>query len=156
MSDAALVRLAEAHGVATSYVNWQGTRIPVSVDTLRHVLTALGVDVSDPEAALRAHQEAQAAHPLPPAVVTRAGHTPRLPLPDEARTWVELADGGYTDASDTASVSSVRTKYCPLASPANAYVPSSAVVVDRSSSPIPNCTRSTRPVFPAASSEMRW
>lgn len=101
MSDAALVRLAEAHGVATSYVNWQGTRIPVSVDTLRHVLTALGVDVSDPEAALRAHQEAQAAHPLPPAVVTRAGHTPRLPLPDEARTWVELADGGYTDVGPT-------------------------------------------------------
>ena len=101
MSDAELVRLAEEHGVSTSYADWRGVRTAVSVDTLRHVLTALGVDVSDPAAALAAHRERRAARLLPPAVVTRHGRAPRLTLPDGARTWVELAGGERAEAGAT-------------------------------------------------------
>ncbi len=97
MSDAELVRLAEEHGVSTNYVDWRGTRTAVPVDTLRHVLTALGVDVSDPAAALAALREHRAAHPLPPAVVVRRGRVPQLTLPAGARTRVELADGGHAE-----------------------------------------------------------
>ncbi|PSL00820.1 4-alpha-glucanotransferase [Murinocardiopsis flavida] len=98
MTDADLARLAEEHGVATTYVDWRGRRGGVSVDTLRHVLTALGLDVADPRAALREHWARQAARLLPPAVVARAGHGLQVPLPPGTRAWVELDSGGWADA----------------------------------------------------------
>ncbi|GAA3746791.1 4-alpha-glucanotransferase [Spinactinospora alkalitolerans] len=97
MSDAELTRLAEEHGVATTYVDWRGARVTVPADTLRHVLTALGLDVADPRAALEAHWERQAGRMLPPAVVTRSGRTPGLSLPDGARAWVELNSGSWAE-----------------------------------------------------------
>ncbi|GAA3724800.1 4-alpha-glucanotransferase [Salinactinospora qingdaonensis] len=101
MSDAELTRLAEEHGVATTYVDWRGDRVTVPTDTLRHVLASLGVDASDPRAALEAHWNRQAARLLPPAVVARSGRTPRTPLPEDARAWVELADGSPARLSPT-------------------------------------------------------
>ncbi len=93
MSDAHLARLAEEYGVATTYEDWRGHRVRVPVDTLRHVLTALGADVAVPEAALAEHRARQATRLLPPCLVTRAKRSPRIPLPDGARAWVEV-DGG--------------------------------------------------------------
>ncbi|GAB3213952.1 4-alpha-glucanotransferase [Marinactinospora thermotolerans] len=98
MRDAELAQLAEEHGVATSYADWRGERAPVSVDTLRHVLTALGLDVTDPRAALEEHRSRRADRLLPPAVVIRAGRAPSLALPEGARTWIELGDGSWADS----------------------------------------------------------
>ncbi|WP_084469009.1 4-alpha-glucanotransferase [Nocardiopsis trehalosi] len=97
MSDAHLARLAEEYGVATTYEDWRGRRERVSVDTLRHVLAALGLDAARPREALAEHWAKQATRLLPPAVVTRAGRAPQVPLPDSARAWVELADGQWAE-----------------------------------------------------------
>lgn len=85
MRDVQLARVAEQHGVATSYEDWRGRRIAVNPDTIRHVLAALGVDPS-----------AEPVHGrklLPPAVVVREGKGPDLALPEGARSTVETADG---------------------------------------------------------------
>ncbi|WP_017606932.1 4-alpha-glucanotransferase [Nocardiopsis alkaliphila] len=88
MKDVQLARVAEQYGIATTYQDWRGQRVPVSPDTIRHVLTSLGVDPSDP---------ATSAGPdrglLPPAVVVREGKAPDPVLPDGARSIVETADG---------------------------------------------------------------
>ncbi|RNL87329.1 4-alpha-glucanotransferase [Halostreptopolyspora alba] len=103
MSDVELTRLAQEHAVATEYRDWRGHTVRVGADTLRCVLTALGLDVSDPKAALREHREREARRLLPPAVVTRHGHPPRPPTPGRAggdtgpETWVELDDGARLD-----------------------------------------------------------
>ncbi|GLU47933.1 4-alpha-glucanotransferase [Nocardiopsis ansamitocini] len=97
MSDAELIRLAEEHGVSTSYVDWKGAHVKVPPSTLRHVLGALGLDVRDPRAALEAHWEHQSKRLLPAAVVVRQGRAPDLRLPDGARTWVELAGGDWAE-----------------------------------------------------------
>ncbi|MER6626469.1 4-alpha-glucanotransferase, partial [Streptomyces sp. NPDC000931] len=86
MRDVQLSRVAERHGVATAYEDWRGRRVPVSPDTIRHVLTALGVDPTDPDAA-------PGRGPLPPAVVVREGKAPDLVLPEGARSSVETSDG---------------------------------------------------------------
>ncbi|RCV53820.1 4-alpha-glucanotransferase [Marinitenerispora sediminis] len=96
MSDADLVQLAEEFGVATSYADWRGVRVPVSVDTLRHVLAALGVDAARPAAALREHRAHAAARLLPPAVVARLGRTPELPAAARDHAQVELDTGAWT------------------------------------------------------------
>lgn len=78
--------MAEQHGVTTTYEDWRGRRVPVSPDTIRHVLTALGVDPRSPgRSAPRS--------PLPPAVVVREGKAPDLVLPEGARSAVEAPDG---------------------------------------------------------------
>jgi 4-alpha-glucanotransferase len=78
--------LAEQHGVATTYEDWRGREIPVSPDTIRHVLAALGVDPADPGTAA-------APGPLPPAVVVREGKAPDLVLPEGAHSVVETSEG---------------------------------------------------------------
>ncbi|WP_017545176.1 4-alpha-glucanotransferase [Nocardiopsis prasina] len=87
MRDVQLTRVAERYGVATAYEDWRGRQVPVSPDTIRHVLSALGVDPTDPDAG--------PGHGLlPPAVVVREGKAPDLALPEGARASVETADGG--------------------------------------------------------------
>ncbi|WP_026126793.1 4-alpha-glucanotransferase [Nocardiopsis xinjiangensis] len=88
MRDVQLAHLAEQYGVATEYEDWRGRRVAVSPETVRAVLTALGADTTDPEAAAR-----ERARQLPPAVVVREGKAPDLALPDGAHGTVETVDG---------------------------------------------------------------
>jgi 4-alpha-glucanotransferase len=76
VTDQQLRRLAEAHRVAVTYVDWRKERVAISPDTLRAVLTALGVDASSDAAvrdSLRAVAQRAAAPGLPPVSVVRHG-----------------------------------------------------------------------------------
>ncbi|KOG86087.1 hypothetical protein ADK38_33025, partial [Streptomyces varsoviensis] len=67
----ARARLAELHGVATSYEPSPGRRVRVSEDTIVEVLAALGVDASTPRsvrAALDDHALAERGRLLPATV----------------------------------------------------------------------------------------
>ncbi|MEU1803475.1 4-alpha-glucanotransferase [Streptomyces sp. NPDC019937] len=78
-------RLAELHGVATSYEPAPGRTVQVPEDTVVAVLAALGVDASTPRSvndALDRHERRQRDRLLPPCVVLRPGGTPRQALPD--------------------------------------------------------------------------
>lgn len=55
--DNTLAALAQAYGVATDFWDWQGVHTIVSAESITHVLSALGVDVSSPEAIVRSHEE---------------------------------------------------------------------------------------------------
>lgn len=103
-----LVRgLAQIHGVATEFWDWQGRRHEVSADSLLRVLEALGApvdahaSVADVEAALR---EADV-HPwrflLPPCTVVRQGKSVQIPVhvPDgeSVRVRYRLEDGRAGD-----------------------------------------------------------
>lgn len=77
--DASLQRLAEACGVATSYDDWAHRPVPVSEATVRRVLAGLGIDASDPAAALADWEARRWAQVLPPTVVVRR-HAPK-PVP---------------------------------------------------------------------------
>ena len=91
MSDApppALVDLAQAHGVATEFWDWQGVHRPVSARTIRAVLAALGVDAADDEAVERSRREVHARREqrvLPPVLVLTAGraHPVRVTAPHD-------------------------------------------------------------------------
>jgi 4-alpha-glucanotransferase len=92
-SQAALQALAEHHRVATGYHDWAARPVTVPDDVVSAVLTALGVDVSDPAAALaRALAEAPL---VAPTVVADEGAAELVPLAgaaEEARVLFE--DGG--------------------------------------------------------------
>lgn len=78
-------RLAELHGVATSYEPAPGQSVPVPEDTVVAVLAALGVDASTPRSvqdALDAHAHAERHRLLPPTVVLRAEDGPARLSPD--------------------------------------------------------------------------
>jgi 4-alpha-glucanotransferase len=69
-----LEQLAQAHGVATSYVDWSDAPVDVAPTAVASALAALGVDASTPEAVTAALAEADAApwrRLLPPSVVVR-------------------------------------------------------------------------------------
>ncbi len=71
-----LEKLAATHGVATSYDNWAGDRVPVAPSAVVSALAAVGVDASSHEAiasALREHEDARWVQPLPPVRVLRQG-----------------------------------------------------------------------------------
>ena len=102
----ALVDLATAHGVATDYWDWQGRHVPVSAETIRTVLAALGVDASTEESvtdALAETVEGPWRAVLPPSIVLRQGWTPWVPvhLPHGARlhAWVALEVGGSREVA---------------------------------------------------------
>ena len=74
-----LSRLAELHGVATSYSPSPGRTVPASAGAVTAVLAALGVEADTPEAvraALAAREAELAARLLPPTLVCRHGSTP--------------------------------------------------------------------------------
>jgi len=96
-----LSELADAYGVATQFVDWQGKAVPVPVETVVTVLAALDVDASSETAVRSALQEQRLARwrrTLPPCVVVRAGWTPWLPVHvghgQPVEVWVELEQGG--------------------------------------------------------------
>ncbi|CAM5417396.1 4-alpha-glucanotransferase OS=Streptomyces antimycoticus OX=68175 GN=SANT12839_036550 PE=3 SV=1 [Streptomyces antimycoticus] len=89
-------RLAELHGVATSYEPAPGRTVQVPEDTVVAVLAALGVDASTPESvreALDRHESRQRDQLLPPCVVVRPGKAPRLSLPEGTALRVRPEDG---------------------------------------------------------------
>ncbi|HEX4978351.1 MAG TPA: 4-alpha-glucanotransferase [Nocardioides sp.] len=93
-----LRELAQAYRVATDFWDWQGRHVEVSAATVRAVLTAMGVDVSDPAAALARRQEEPWRRMLPACVVATTGHTrtfwAHVDHGAPVTVWVELEDGG--------------------------------------------------------------
>ncbi|BEP15094.1 4-alpha-glucanotransferase [Acidothermaceae bacterium B102] len=92
MTDSSSLRaLADHYRVATSYDDWAARPVTVADEVVAAVLTALGVDVSDPDAALAT---ARAAVPLlPPTVVADVGVSSSVALTGEAiSATVELED----------------------------------------------------------------
>ena len=90
--DAELVSLAEAHGVATRYENWQRQETEVADESVIGVLGMLGVDASTPAAvreSLAAARGRDSADRLPGTIVLRAGDARVLPAPAE----LTLEDG---------------------------------------------------------------
>ena len=90
--DADLVALAEAHGVATCYENWQRRQTEVSAESVIGVLGLLGVDASSPGAvreALAAARRRDDGERLPGTVVLREGAGRPLPAAGE----ITLEDG---------------------------------------------------------------
>lgn len=115
----ALAELADACGVATSYLDWLDRPVAVSRSAVASALAALGVDASTPaavEAALREQAEAPWRRPLPPSVVVRGDRgTVELRVPEAAhvRLSVLLEDGGEVDvavAHDVAERSGERVR----------------------------------------------
>jgi 4-alpha-glucanotransferase len=83
--DQLLLDLAAAHGVATSFTDWRQHSRTVSAETLHAVLAALGVDASDPGAALREAWDAPWRRMLPACTTATEG---------EARlVWMHVHDG---------------------------------------------------------------
>lgn len=100
----ALRDLAHDLGVSTQYWGWDGTLKDVSLDTLAAVLTALGADVSSPEAiaATRARRErALWERTLPPVTVMREDRDSSIPVHVDHGTAVtvhlRLEDGARWD-----------------------------------------------------------
>lgn len=93
--------LAQAYAVSTDYWDWQGRPVEVSAETVTAVLTAMGVDVTDPGAALARRQDEPWQRMLPACVVATEGQTrPFLVHVDHGapvRVWVELENGGRHD-----------------------------------------------------------
>ncbi len=78
-----LTELADAHGVATQFWDWQGRHTQVSAETVVAVLAALGVDAGDAAAVERELAELELApwrRVLPPVVVTTEGTAPQVPV----------------------------------------------------------------------------
>jgi 4-alpha-glucanotransferase len=99
-----LQRLAEAHGVATDFWDWQGRHCPVSRATVEAVLAALGVAAHTDEsvrASLAAADEAPWRRTLPACVVTRSGREHQVPVHvrhgEPVTAWVALENGGRVD-----------------------------------------------------------
>ncbi|MCU1516475.1 MAG: 4-alpha-glucanotransferase [Pseudarthrobacter sp.] len=100
-----LQRLADAHGVGTSFHGWDGLPHSVAPETLIKVLAALGVAAHSNdliEAALAEAELAPWRRMLPPAVVVQHGESAQVPVhvPDgaTARLYVELEAGDPVDA----------------------------------------------------------
>ncbi|MFI9384907.1 4-alpha-glucanotransferase [Kutzneria sp. NPDC052558] len=101
--DDQLVKLADAHGVATWYEGSERRRIEVAADVVVEVLAKLGVDASGPEA-IRTALAQVTADTLPPTIVLRQGHP--LPLPHAgngpflASATVRTEDGETLEIGD--------------------------------------------------------
>lgn len=96
-----LSQLAQAHGVATEFWDWQGTYCPVSVTTVRAVLAALGVSAEDDEqvqASLADAANAPWRRVAPPVVVVQEGQAAYVPVYAAERESVKVSvrteDGG--------------------------------------------------------------
>ena len=78
-----LSRLAEAHGVATEFWDWQGRHTQVSTESVLAVLGALGVDADGEQAIERALAQAELApwtRVLPPVTVVAEGASVEVPV----------------------------------------------------------------------------
>ncbi|WP_432546332.1 4-alpha-glucanotransferase [Kineococcus sp. SYSU DK004] len=96
-----LAELAAAEGVSTSFTDWRGRTADVPRATVEAVLTALGHDVSGPDAVAGSLEEVRLRpwrRRLPPVVVTREGSSAQVPVHvphgDPVDVVVELEDDG--------------------------------------------------------------
>lgn len=92
-----LVQLADAHGVASDFSDFDGTRRQVRASTLVAVLEALGVPASSPErvgVSLEHARDDAWRQMLPPTVVVRQGEAAQVPVHvtdgADVEVWVEL------------------------------------------------------------------
>ena len=79
VSDSSLAAIANAYGVATSFLDQGGEYIEVPDDTVIKVLAALDVDVTDPNALVNAELRSWR-EPAPPVVVVSEGQVGRIPV----------------------------------------------------------------------------
>ncbi len=100
----ALHRLAAALSVATEYGDWQGQHRQITDQTLKAVLTGLGVDVSTEEsveAALADQEELPWRRLLPPCLAFRSGRTVEVRVHptqgEQVEVWIDLETGGRRD-----------------------------------------------------------
>jgi 4-alpha-glucanotransferase len=97
-----LAELARAHGVAVDYWDWKGREVEVSAESITAVLAALGVDTTDPEAALRECEERPWRRTLPSSVVATAGvrrwFAAHVPHGDSITVDIDLENGGVLRA----------------------------------------------------------
>ena len=98
--DTTLRELADAHGIATGFWDWQGRQREIPAATIVAVLRALDVDASSPDAAaaaLEAHRRAPWTRMLPHCLVTRQGWSPSLHVHvshgDPVAVWIDLENG---------------------------------------------------------------
>ena len=116
-----LAELAEAHGVATSYTDWQGRQQPVPARTVLAVLAALDIPLitdADVTAAVREARDAPWRRGLPDVVVMRHGTPARVhvhaeapaELPAVPRVWVETEDGDRVELSRARTSTRPRTR----------------------------------------------
>ena len=96
--DPALAELARCYGVATEYWDWRNAHIIVPPETLTAVLTALGVDAGDPNAAIEQFQRRPWTRTLPPYVISKVGTAATVDVHvahgDAVEIWIELESGG--------------------------------------------------------------
>jgi 4-alpha-glucanotransferase len=95
--DTQLQRLAAAHGVATSYLDWSNRPVDVEEPAVIAALSALGVDASTADAvesALHDADEAPWQRALPPVVVVRGRGEVVVRAAEPPHLDVVLEDGG--------------------------------------------------------------
>ncbi|HEX4222127.1 MAG TPA: 4-alpha-glucanotransferase [Pseudonocardiaceae bacterium] len=98
MRDPGLVELANAHRVATSYIDGDKNRVEVADDVVVDVLGLLGVDATSASAIKSELADARRkANDLPPTIVLREGKGKALPSPGE----VHCEDGSVRAANTT-------------------------------------------------------
>ncbi|MGB8020521.1 MAG: 4-alpha-glucanotransferase [Candidatus Nanopelagicales bacterium] len=96
-----LTELARAYGVAVEYWDQSGKYHRVGAATIKAVLTALGLDVSTPDAvwhSLYARRNESWRRMLPPVFVSRSGQDSQcwvhVPNGEPVRMWIDLEQGG--------------------------------------------------------------
>ena len=97
--------LAAAVGVDPSYVGWKGAPVSASDEALAAVLAALGHDVRDPDAAVRAAERDRWGQHVPPVIVAWDGGPvvveARVPADVDAAWRLDLVtEGGATAHAD--------------------------------------------------------
>jgi 4-alpha-glucanotransferase len=114
-SSAALVELAHAYGIATEFSDWRGRQVDVPEETVRHVLGAMDVDVTDPASALARQQEAPWRRLLPACVVLRQGeqrtvalHVPQADAAEQLDVDLVLETGTALSLQPAAGVVGTR------------------------------------------------
>ncbi|MFP5022676.1 4-alpha-glucanotransferase [Pseudonocardia phyllosphaerae] len=92
--DPELAEIADAYGVATSYLDGTRTEVPIDASVVRTVLSLLDVDVSSPEAVTAALATARDRAQLPPTIGMRDDRA--RPVPGRGTL---VATDGDTDGS---------------------------------------------------------
>lgn len=96
MTDAALAKLAAAHGIAPQWHDLAGQEHGVSPETQRALLAAMGVSAAteaETVEALKAHRAAEQARRLPREVVATAGTDLVVPVPVATEWRLDCEDG---------------------------------------------------------------